>query len=167
MIVRDALGSLRRITCVTETPRVMPETLREQAYGAWMRARSDIASEWQWATDPANLQPNVRPLFRDAAAHARANRPEEMTLEENDRIVAALEAPRGLREERALRAVFTREKAAGAETTRALALFVRERGLQPWKAPEPLPPIDESDIRLVVWMAVESTVKPEVNALLP
>lgn len=155
-IVRDALGSLRRITCVQETPRLMPDDLRTAAYDAWVRARDDIAAEWQWATDPANLQPRVRPLFRDAAAHVRRWRPEDMTLEENDRIVAALEAPRSLREERALRVVFGKDKADGVRTSRALANFVRERGLQPWKAPEPLPPIDASDVNLVVWMAVES-----------
>lgn len=156
-VVRDALGSLRRITCLPETARVMPDDLRTAAYDAWQRARADIAAEWQWATDPANLQPRVRPLFREAAAHARAFRPEEMSLEENDRIVSALEAPRSLREERALRAVFDRNKLTGPETTKVLAHFVRERGLQPYKAPEPLPPIDPEDIRLVVWMAVEAT----------
>ena len=155
-IVRDALGSLRTITCVQETPRVMPDDLLDGAYGAWVRARDDIATEWQWATDPANLQPRVRPLFREAAAHVRAYRPEDMTLEENDRLVAALEAPRSLREEKALRSVFTREKSDGVRSSRVLAAFVKERGLQPWKAPEPLPPIDTSDIRLIVWMAVEA-----------
>ncbi|HEY3286283.1 MAG TPA: helicase-related protein [Gemmatimonadaceae bacterium] len=155
-VVRDALGCLRRITCAPGTPRVMPEDLREAAYGAWERARADIVREWQWSTDPANLQPRVRPIWREAAAHVRANRPEEMSLEEGDRIVAALEAPRGIREERALRQVFDRESLSGEETTRHVAKFVREYGLQPWKAPEPLPPIDEADVRLVVWMAVES-----------
>ena len=36
--------------------------------------------------------------------------------------------------------------------------FVRERGYQPWHAPEPLPLIDDDDVTLVAWMAVE---KPE------
>lgn len=155
-IVRDALGCLRRITCQPGTAREMPDDLQQAAYDAWTRARADIKTEWLWASDPANLQPKVRPLFRDAAAHVRAFRPDEMTLEESDRIVASLEAPRGMRDERALRQVFIRETAAGAETTKAIAAFVRERGFQPFKAPEPLPPIDDDDIRLIVWMAVEA-----------
>lgn len=162
-IVRDALGSLRRITCVAETPRLMPEELRAGAYDAWMRARDDIVSEWQWATDPANLQPRVRPLFREAAAHVRLWRPDEMSLEECDRIVAALEAPRGIREERALRAIFSSETADGIRSSHAIVDFVRERGLQPWKAPEPLPPIDASDVQLVVWMAVEVAGKDQFS----
>jgi len=114
-IVRDSLGALRRITCTPETARTMPEDLRSSAYAAWERARADIAQEWQWATDPANLSPRIPPLFRDAAAHVRSHRPEEMTQEENDRIVAALEAPRGARDARALRGVFDRGSPEGVK----------------------------------------------------
>ena len=154
-VLRDALSCLRTITCDEGTPRTMPTDLAEAAYAAWGRARRDIFGEWQWATDPRNLQPDIRPLFRAAAAHVRANRPPEMTLEEQDRLVEALEAPRTLRIERALREVFTPETALGAETTRAIAARVREFGLLPWKPPEPLPPISEEEIALVVWMAVD------------
>ena len=38
----------------------------------------------------------------------------------------------------------------------ALQLTPSSYGLQPWKAPEPLPPIDEADVQLVVWMAVDA-----------
>lgn len=31
---------------------------------------------------------------------------------------------------------------------------MNELGLQPWQAPEPLDPIDEDEIDLVVWMGV-------------
>jgi len=44
----------------------------------------------------------------------------------------------------------------GVQTTRAIAAKVREFGLQPWKAPEPLPPIADYDISLVVRIAVEA-----------
>ena len=155
-MLRDALSCLRKITCLEETPREVPPDVPEGAYGAWERARRDIFNEWQWATDPRNLQPDIRPLFRAAAAHVRANRPPEMTLEEQDRLVEALEAPRTLRIERALREVFTPETADGVETTRAIAERVREFGLQPWRPPEPLPRISEDEIALVVWMAVET-----------
>jgi hypothetical protein len=78
-----------------------------------------------------------------------------MSREEADRIVDALEAPWGLRVEKALRSVFTPETAAGETTTRKIAEQVKILGLQPWKAPEPLPPIELEDVVLVVWMAVE------------
>lgn len=154
---RDSLACLRRITCAEGTPRVMPEDLREGAYAAWQRARRDIYEEWQKATDPANLQPSIRPLFKAAAAHVRTNIPDGMSREEVDRVVEALEAPWGLRHEKAIRSVFTPETAQGAATTRKIVEQVKVLGMQPWKAPEPLPPIDEEEVVLVVWMAVESS----------
>ena len=36
-----------------------------------------------------------------------------------------------------------------------LAEKVRELGLQPFVAPEPLPVIDEDEVQLVCWMAVD------------
>ena len=78
-----------------------------------------------------------------------------MTQEERRLAIEALEAPRGLRDERALRKVFRPEDASAEQTSRDLVRFVKERGLQPWRPPEPLPPIETDDVSLVVWMAVE------------
>jgi superfamily II DNA or RNA helicase len=155
-IARDSLACLRRITCEEGTKRVLPQDLAEGAYSAWERARRDIFDEWQKAADPRNLQPDIRPLFKAAAAHVRGHIPPDMSREDADRVVEALEAPWGLRVEKALRSVFTPETAAGDATTRKIAEQVKILGLQPWKAPEPLPPIEEEDVVLVVWMAVES-----------
>jgi hypothetical protein len=154
-IARDSLACLRKITCVEGTPRVMPDDLQAGAYEAWKRARGDIFEEWQKATDPAAIQPPIRPLFRAAAAHVRQFPPSDARLEEVDRLIEALEAPWKGRIEKGLRAVFTPEEATGEATSRAIAGFVKAFGLQPWKAPEPLPPIDIEDVVLVVWMAVE------------
>ncbi len=159
-MLRDSLGCLRLVTCNEGTPRVMPEDLASGAYDAWARARRDIFEEWQKGSDPKNLQPDIRPLFRKAAEHVRGHRPADMTLEEVDRLAEALEAPRGLRIEKSLREVFTPETAEGERTTKAIAERVKLLGLQPWKAPEPLPPIDEDEVQLVVWMAVEQEGEP-------
>jgi len=158
-IIRDSLSCLRRITCAEETARVMPKDLADGAYAAWERARSDIYDEWQRATDPRNLQPDVRPLFKLAAAHVRRHIPSDMPRAEADRIVEALEAPWGIRVEKAVRSVFNPETASGEETTRKIAEQIRILGLQPWKAPTPLPPIDRDEVTLVVWMAVEASKK--------
>lgn len=162
-IMRDALSCLRRITCDGSTPRVMPRDLEESAYRAWRDARADIFAEWQRATDPANLTPEIRRLFRAAGEHVRRFRPADMPQDVADRLIECLEAPWGARIERALREVFNPDEPAGEESTKALADRARELGLQPWKAPEPLPPIDEDEIVLVVWMAVEA----EAAALSP
>ena len=38
--------------------------------------------------------------------------------------------------------------------TRRIAEVVRELGLQPWKLPDPLDPIEEEEVNLAVWMGV-------------
>lgn len=160
-IERDALTCLRRITCEQGTGRVMPSDLEAAAYEAWRRARADIFAEWQKATDPKNLTPEIRRLFREAGEHVQKYRPSDMPQEVADRLTSSLQAPWGTRIERALREVFDPDDPGDEATTRALAERARELGLQPWKAPDPLPPIDEEEINLVVWMAVEAEAAAE------
>ena len=155
-IVRDALACLRLLTCEPDTPRVLSDNLAEAAYGAWARASADILDEWTTAADPATVQPAVRPLFRRAAEHLRRYPPPELLQENRHALIEALEAPRSPRDERALRKVFAPETDDGQQLSRDLARFVRERGFQRWKPPEPLPPITADDITLIVWMAVEA-----------
>lgn len=153
-IERDALACLRRITCDPATPRVLPDSMREVAYSAWERARQDILAEWSRAADPATLQPSIRPLFRQAAEHLRRHRPPEMTQVQQSVLIESLEAPRSMRDERALRKVFQPGRQDGEQLSREIARFVKERGFQPWHPPKPLPPIQADDVNVVVWMAV-------------
>ena len=151
---RDTLTCLGLLSCDEESARVLPDAFAEGVYDAWERARKDIYEEWELATDPASLQPEVRPLFRAAADHVRMHPAEGMSLAERDRLADALEAPWGARQERSLREAFKPEDAKGGESTRRIAEVVRELGLQPWTAPKPLDPIVEDEINLVVWMGV-------------
>ncbi|MCE2941458.1 MAG: helicase-related protein [Gemmatimonadota bacterium] len=153
-IERDALTCLRMITCELDTRRVLSDDMRAAAYTAWEKARADIVAEWNRAADPANLSPSVRPLFRIAASHVRDFPVPGMTREEHVRLIECLEAPRDFRDERALRSVFTPEGVDGERTTAAIAALVAERGYQPFRAPEPLPEAEGTDVQLVVWMAV-------------
>lgn len=165
-VERDALACLRRITCEPSTARVIPGDLAEAAHGAWQKAKADIFAEWQRATDPATLIPEIRRLFRAAGEHVRRYRPADMPQDAADRLVECLEAPWGYRIERSLREVFDPDEPGAEDTTQALAERVRELGLQPWKPPKPLPPIDEDEIALVVWMAVEADHTKEVSSVL-
>ncbi len=152
----DALGCLKHITCSRDTPRHLPDEMRDTAYSARARARADILAEWTLTTDPAYLESDIPKAARSAAAHIRRNLPPDMTQELADRVCDAIEAPLGYREQRALRQILNQENATAHRTTQQLAAFVRERGLQPWRPPAPLPPIDEEDVTLVAWMAVET-----------
>jgi len=156
-IVRNTLSCLRTITCAEDTPRHLPAHLAEATYDAWAVARRDIYDEWTFATDPANLQPRIRPFFRTAADHLRAHPPAGIQQPELDLIIEAVEAPWGIRIERPLKEVFRPDEQDPVVVSSALVGKVRELGLQPYKHPEPLPVIDEDEIALVCWMAVDAT----------
>jgi hypothetical protein len=154
-IIKDTLGCLRLISCREDTPRDLPRELEESAYNAWVLARKDVFDEWMFATDPANLQPKVRPALRAAANHLRKFPPLGITQEEVDRLVESVEAPWGIRYEKQIREAM--ESASGAEASAAIAETVHRLGLEPFKAPEPLPPIEEQDVRLICWVAVHTS----------
>ena len=61
-IQREIGTCLRLIECDDTTPRVVPAALEEAAFDLWEVAREDVWQSWMRETDPANLQPKVRPL---------------------------------------------------------------------------------------------------------
>ncbi len=154
-VVRDTLTCLGLVTCSEDTPRELPDDLRESAYGAWDIARQDIYTEWALGTDPANLQPRVRRIFREAAEHLRKHPPADITQPDLDRIIDAVEAPWGTKIERQLREVMDAEDLDARAISQALVHKIHELGLRPYEAPEPLPVIDEDEVQLVAWMGVE------------
>jgi hypothetical protein len=77
-----------------------------------------------------------------------------MVQEKVDQLVESVEAPWGVRYEKQVREAM--ESATGAAASTAIAETVRRLGLEPFKAPEPLPPIEEQDVRLICWMAVDT-----------
>jgi hypothetical protein len=123
-------------------------------YEAWRRARQDIFDEWMRATDPANLQPKIRPLFREIADHLRLNPPEGVTQESLEDALNSIEAPWGIRIERGLRAVFAQELPPRERSANVIEK-VRELGLTPYRAPQPLDVIDLEEVNVVCWMAVQ------------
>jgi hypothetical protein len=155
-LVRDTLGCLRIITCREDTPRSLPEDLANGAYAAWQKARRDIFEEWSFATDPANLQPRVRPALRTAANNLRKFPPPGITQEELVYLIESLEAPWGARIEKVIREAM--EGLTGSAASASIAEKVKLLGLQPYRAPDPLPPIEEDEIILVCWLAVGSEI---------
>ena len=127
----------------------------QPAYSAWQVARADIYQEWQAATDPANLQPKIKPSLRAAAIQLRSAPPPGVTIDELNRLVEAVEAPWGTRIESQIRSAIA--SLEGQAASIAIAEVVKKLGLEPFKAPEPLPPIDITDVRLVCWMKVDAT----------
>jgi hypothetical protein len=157
-ILKESLTCLRLISCSEQSARVLNAEMREAAYSAWRGARNDIFEEWMLATDPANLQPRVRPLLRRAAELVRKFPPKDMEQDKIDDIANSLEAPWGARTEQQIREAMG-DTANGAAAGRVVET-VKRLGLKPYQAPEPLPPITVEDVALVCWMAVERALTP-------
>ena len=154
-VVRAQGTCLRLIECVPETPTHLPEELRERVYDFWEVAQTDILRDWMIETDPANLQPKVRPLNLRVAEFIRANQPAGIPRQRLERALDVLESPWPRREEVMLRTWFDSRKDEGAPST-FLIEKILETGLEPVTPPTPLPPITKEDVELVCWMGVEA-----------
>lgn len=91
-ICREEGTCLRLTHCEEDTPRVLPDAMRLGAFDAWQKARADIWDEWTKLTDPANLQPRVRPLNHRVAEFLRQCPPAEMPAQDVDNLIAKVPA---------------------------------------------------------------------------
>ncbi|MBF2755895.1 MAG: DEAD/DEAH box helicase family protein [Gammaproteobacteria bacterium AqS3] len=157
-LVDDELGRcLRLIECSENDECVMDDTIQDAAYDLWLIARKNIHQRWDYETDPANLQPSVRLLNRKVADFIRGNTPSDIEQKQIDKVLDIVEAPWPMRDERRLREWFQsdeRQNKNDKQRAKHLIEKVLASGLEPFIAPEPLPPIKEEDIELLVWMGV-------------
>jgi len=86
-----------------DTPRHMPEALGNGVFAFRGIALDDVLAEWEDLSDPAKLQPQVRPLNKQVAAFIRTPPPHDLYGDRVAKALDALEAPRPRREERLLR----------------------------------------------------------------
>jgi len=157
-VQRDTLTCLMHFTCAEDTGRQLPDDLRQGVYDAWQTARQDIHEEWTQATDPAILQPTVPRIFRRMAEHLRQNPPPAMETPDLDDMLERLEAPWPRRIQNAFREIFDPDEdySSPHDVSGVIVEKVKEMGLQPFRAPDPLPPIDEDQVRLICWMGVDN-----------
>ncbi len=159
-VVKDTLTCLQRIECTLETDRDLPDPIREGVYEAWALAREDIYEEWMYRVDPANIEPDIPKACRDARRHLEEYPPPELTDEELQEEIEAVEAPLGQRDAREFRHTLENEEGLSPEDlSRKLVNLIEELGLQPFTPPERYPPIEEDEVKLVCWMGVA----PEEN----
>jgi len=105
------------------------------------RPQQDIWRAWMLETDPANLQPKVRPLNRRVADFTRANQPPDIDAARINSALDIVESPWPRREETMLREWFEDDTRAGTAKASYLIDQILETGLEPFRGPEPLPPI--------------------------
>ena len=155
-IEREIGTCLRLIECTNDTPLWCPDVLQERIYEFWEIAQKDIFRDWMWKTDPANLQPAVRPLNHRVATFIRKHKPHGVQEERLTRALDILESPWPRREEIMLRIWFESQEHEGSALSRFMIDQIYESGLEPARPPPPLPPISQDDIELLCWMGVES-----------
>ena len=154
-IIREAGTCLRLIECEPETPTWYPDALQERVYDFREAARHDVWTDWMHETDPANLQPKVRPLNLRVAEFIRANVVVDMPEDRVARALDVLESPWPRREEVMLREWFEGGEREDAALSRFLVDRILDTGLEPVEPPPPLPPISPEDVRLLCWMGID------------
>jgi len=153
-IITDNLQCLKRITCSENTPREITNDLQINVYDAWQQARDSVFAEWQILTDPASLQPSVRPLFHNLAEQLRKYPPTDVLQNQIDGAVDAIEAPHGGRIENILRSVFNTPEVSPYQLSNLIYEKINELGLQKLETPTPFPIIEKEEISLICWMTV-------------
>ena len=154
-IVRETGTCLRLIECEPDTATWFPHSIQEGVYDFWTAAQGDILDDWMVETDPANLQPKVRPLNLRVAEFIRENEPPGMAQDRIEKALDILESPWPRREEVMLRRWLESEERTGTAASAYLVDQVLGTGLEPVDTPSPLPPISPEDIELVCWLGIE------------
>ena len=90
--------------------------------------------------------------MKAAAEQLRKYPPPGVEQAELVRLIESVEAPWGMRIEQQIKDCC--ESLAGVDASTALAQEIKRLGLEPFKAPEPLPPITPDEVKLVCWMQV-------------
>ena len=74
--------------------------------------------------------------------------------DELENIIKSIQAPTGKRYGREFREIYEDEDLTAREKSAQFVEKVEELGLQPFEAPDPLPRIEEDQIKLVCWMVI-------------
>ena len=110
LIDRELGRCLRLIECSTDEELVLDEYVEDAAYDLWLTARDDIHRHWTHETDPANLQPRIRPLNRKVADFIRSNVPIDIEQDQIEKALDIAESPWSRRDEGRLRRWFDIEE---------------------------------------------------------
>lgn len=130
----------------------VPEGAATGVFDAWALAQTHIFDAWSRLTDIANLQPEI-PLALREAAELVVTAGDGLGFEAQQGLLRRLNARWDRRIVGAVREIVRSDRPA-RERVALLAEYVKEEGLPLPEPPEPLPPIEKEEIRVVCWMAV-------------
>ena len=154
-IVSEIGTCLRLAECEPTTPRHLPDELQDKRmFEFWRAAQKSAWASWMRETDPANLQPKIRPLNARVADFIRNAMPPDVDGNDARRALDIVESPWPRREEMMLREWFDDSSMEGPVKARSLIKQILSTGLEPFTQPEPLPPIDIEQIELICWLVI-------------
>ncbi len=133
------------------TPRQLDDAAIQGAFTAWETARAHIVEQWNYMSDPANLQPKVAPRLHRAAEILRQHPPPDLTQDDIDRAIDTINAPYPERTIRTIQAAITSTDDPAEQAEKILAV-IHSFGLEPYIPPDPLPEITSRDVHLMVWL---------------
>lgn len=138
-----------------ETSRFLPDLAFQAAYEAWAVARDHAHGEWMRSTDPNALTAALPLSFREAAQLA-IEHGGSLGAEAHGALVRRLKSVPSTKAARSMRQAL-RISGLPAERIAAIIAVLDEYGIRPAEKVQPLPVIEQDDIRLVAWMAVRGT----------
>ena len=154
-IVGEIGTCLRLAECEPKTARHFPGELQDiRMFELWRAAQKSVWAGWMRETDPANLQPKIRPLNARVADFIRNAMPPDIDGSDARRALDIVESPWPRREEIMLREWFDDTSLENPIKARFLVKQILSTGLEPFNQPAPLPPIDIEDIELVCWLVI-------------
>jgi hypothetical protein len=152
VVSADTLIALRVADPQTAvTVRWLPDDVYDKAFDAWEVARSSVYATWTELTDPNALQPDIPLSFRDA--YAMIVRSGGYLGDARIDILRRLSSVPSAKVSRAVRGALN----AGRTDEERISLVTEildDAGIVPPPPREPLPAIEEHEVRLVAWVAV-------------
>jgi hypothetical protein len=125
------------------------------AFEAWKLAKDAVHSDWTVLTDPHNLLPDLPSAFIDAQDLV-LNEGEYLGHEAQAELRAKLQNVPPRRVQLSVRKVLN-DNLSSREKIEAIREVLEAAGLQVPDPVNPLPVVNESEVRLVAWMAVKGT----------
>ena len=160
--IEAQLGTcLRLIEAKENTPLLDPMPIDiDEVCAFWDKAQEHFYADWTFKTKPANLTLPTKPLNREVIEFLKKHKPNTISDKEFQDVIKVLKSEWNHRDARELRRIYEAYQ-DGKKGPEILINWIKETGIPPLKTPEPYPPIDRLDIKLVCWMVIEPEIQAE------
>lgn len=135
--------------------RWLPPDVYDKAFDAWEVARRDVYGVWKELTDPNAFQPDLPLSFRDAYSLV-FQKGGYLGKDSQVKLASRLRSVPSAKVSRQVRGALNQGR-TDEERIKLVTEVLDEAGITPPPPREPLPDIEEHEVRLVTWMAVQGT----------